>query len=247
MRLLPTALFLLLQSVASANYFCIQREFDAAFSDPSDDTVYLFTGDHFYQLSKGESRTKWDGFPVLEEAQSQQITDVFPGLESDYDAAVTDPDNKITYFFKDHRLTTWDWRRGRVGRYNRYPVTRTMFRGIPDSISAVARYRDYFIFFTHDESYYIFSVAEGRLNEEAYTAPLFDDEDVSGAAFHSFFNGVVYTLAEDVYTVVQARHLVRGITNYDDTQMVAINGWSERDIEEDFNFGRLRFCGRDGS
>jgi len=204
----------------TSNQVCIQK-FTAGLSHPIEDLTYLFTGDKYIRLepidtTPNEAYPKGRNyFPKVSEGYPFIIADKWPGLTGPFDAAVTDNDNMISYFFHDGKVSTWNWDSDSIGLQDE-PIENTRFSGLPNDITAVGQYRDFFVFFTANR-YYIFSFEDGLLNQEGYPSPEtsndLTDESIAGA-FNSFFNGYMY-LALD--KTPERYHLVRSrmLTNAD--------------------------------
>ena len=101
---------------------CVEG-FTAGFTDPNEEyNIYLFYNDNNYLRLESGHR---GNFPKVSEPELEStfaemvISDKFPGMEGPYDAAVTDDGNKITYFFGDETVTTWDWEANQIGDLNR--------------------------------------------------------------------------------------------------------------------------------
>ena len=230
---------------------CIEG-FSAGFQDPTEDHIYLFYNEnHYLRLESGHQNMKFPRVSEPETSYSEMlVSNKFPGLEGPYDAAVTDNNLQVTYFFVDGTVTTWDWSTGTVGDLNREPIENTKFSGIPnsDEIHAVAKYHDQFIFFCGDE-YYIFTTDDGVSGPfEA----LIEEEKIA-SAFHSFYNGYVYTTTDSfvensVYNLMSAKKLTAGAGDAAAFQATVMRSYNDIDMTDDTMFGwpcGLGFCGLD--
>ena len=228
---------------------CIEG-FSAGFQDPTEDHIYLFYNEnHYLRLESGHQNMKFPKVSEPETSYSEMlVSNKFPGLEGPYDAAVTDNNLQVTYFFVDGTVTTWDWSTDTVGDLDREPIENTMFSGIPNSeeINAVAKYHDQFIFFCGDE-YYIFTTDDGVSGP--YDASM--EEEMIASAFHSFYNGYVYTTTDSfiensVYNLMSARRLTAGAADADAFQATVMRSYNNIDMTDDTMFGwpcGLGFCG----
>ena len=225
--------------------------FNAGFSDPTEDYIYLFYNDNNYlRLESGHQRLRFPKVGQPETSFSQMfISDKFPGLEGPYDAAVTDEDKRVTYFFVDDTVTTWDWATNQVGDLNREDIANTIFSGLPSTeIDAVAKYDDQFLFFC-GEKYYIFTVDDEVLDPEGHDATLNGEQIAS--AFHSFYNGYIYTTIDsytknNIYNLMKAKRINKGVADAAEFQRAVMNSYSNIDMDDDTMFGwpcGLGFCG----
>lgn len=231
---------------------CVEG-FTAGFTDPNEEYIYLFYNDNNYLRLESGHR---GNFPKVSEPEStfaeMFISDKFPGMEGPYDAAVTDDDKKITYFFADETVTTWDWEANQIGDLNREPIENTVFAGLPDSdeIDAVAKYDQQFLFFI-GENYYVFSVDDGILDPEGHPATL-DGEQIA-SAFHSFYNGYIYTTIDSytqnsIYNLIKAKRISKGVSSAEEFQDAVMASYGDIDMEDDTMFGwpcGLGFCGNE--
>ena len=174
------------------------------------------------------------------------VSDKFPGLEGPYDAAVTDETKKVTYFFVEETVTSWDWSSNQIGELNRAPIESTMFSGLPGEIDAVAKYDDQFIFFSGDE-YYIFTEDAGV--DGGHPATLNGEQIAS--AFHSFYNGYIYTTVNsytnnNIYNLVKVKAITKPVSTAEEFQDAVVKSYYNIDMDDDTMFGwpcGLGFCG----
>ena len=224
--------------------------FNAGFSDPTEDYIYLFYNDNNYlRLESGHQRLRFPKVGQPETSFSQMfISDKFPGLEGPYDAAVTDEDKRVTYFFVDDTVTSWDWSTNQIGDLNREGIENTMFSGLPSSdIEAVAKYDDQFIFFC-GEKYYVFTLDDGVLDTRGHAATLNGEQIAS--AFHSFYNGYIYTTLDsyssnNIYNLISAKRISKGVADAYEFRRAVMNSYSNMEMDHDQTFGwpdGLGFC-----
>ncbi|KAL5264937.1 hypothetical protein ACHWQZ_G005883 [Mnemiopsis leidyi] len=232
---------------------CIS-EFTAGFSDPDEEHIYLFYNDNNYiVLESGHKNLK---FPKVKEPETafaeMLVSDKFPGMEGPYDAAVTDSANRISYFFVNDTVTSWDWSTDQVGSLNREPIENTMFAGLPNTaIHAVAKYLDQFIFFCGDE-YYIFTPDHDG-EEHSVQGPFYAnlEEETIANAFDSFYNGYIYTTIDsyknnNIYNLIKAKKVTAGASSAEDFSATVMRSYSNIDMDDDTMFGwpcGLGFCG----
>ena len=232
---------------------CISS-FTAGFADPDEDHIYLFYNDNNYIVL--ESGHKNMRFPKVRQPDTtfaeMFVSDKFPGLEGPYDAAVTDSANRVSYFFVDGTVSSWDWSADQVGSLDREPIENTMFAGLPDTeIHAVAKYKDQFIFFCGDE-YYIFTPDHDG-GEHAVDGPYpatLEEEQIANA-FDSFYNGYIYTTIDsysnnNIYNLMRAKKVTAGASTTDEFKNTVMNSYANIDMDDDTMFGwpcGLGFCG----
>ena len=198
--------------IDTSNDVCIPK-FTAGVSDPTGDYIYLFYGQFYIRLEPMDTTIQNKGgyWPKVSEGFPFVVADKWPGLVGPFDAAVTDYDGKLSYFFSDGKVSTWDWFKNSIGDLYEEPIGNTMFSGLPEGITAVGRYRGDFIFFTADR-YYIFSLENGLINPEGHPSPDGGADDIA-SAFSSFFNGYMYLTPDQRpgnYHLVRSTHLVNG-------------------------------------
>jgi len=224
---------------------CIQG-FQAGFQDPDEDHIYLFYNNiNYLRLVASSTR-----MPIVDATIGKFselfISDAFPGLEGPYDAAVTDNDARISYLFADGTVTTWDWATDTVGDLNRAPLVDTIFNGLPEHIEAVAKFENQFLFFAGVE-YFIFTADEGVSGP--FPADL--DGETIASAFHSFYNGYIYTTINNynensIYNLMKAKKVTVGVSSAEEFQEAMLSSYSNIEMDYDPMFGwpcGLGFCG----
>ena len=103
---------------------CTDSKIDTIFAT-GDDKYYVFQGDHYWQLAKGEDSVM-NGYP-------RKIADDWPGLPNDIDAAVTWTENKQTYFFKGDTYWKFNNKKPQPGYPRKISVG---WPGIPNDVNA---------------------------------------------------------------------------------------------------------------
>jgi len=228
---------------------CIEG-FTAGFADPNEDYIYLFYNENNYiRLESGQQNMRFPKVsPPKTSFAEMFISDMFPGLEGPYDAAVTDEGKKVTYFFVDETVTTWDWATNQIGDLNRVPIENTIFAGLPSEIDAVAKYHHQFLFFS-GEMYFIFTEDDGVLDPNGHPALL--DGEMIASAFHSFYNGYIYTTTDsyqmnNIYNLMKAKKITTGVSTAEEFQEAVMSSYANIDMDDDTMFGwpcGLGFCG----
>lgn len=169
--------------------FCIEK-FDAAINDPNEEFAYLFFGDQYIRMRSKKSKLAW-----MSEGYPKKISEMWPGLSGSFDAGFSDAENKISYFFKDGKVTSWDWNIGGVGEFDNADMLETKFAGLPTDITAVTSYWDNIIFFSGTK-YWLWSEDGGVVNKEGFPSPFQGEEPMQQItmAFNAFFKGYIYAV-----------------------------------------------------
>jgi len=216
--------------------FCIEK-FDAAINDPNEDFAYLFFGDEYIRMRSKKSKLAW-----MSEGYPKKISEMWPGLAGNFDAGFSDKESKISYFFKDGKVTSWDWNTGGIGEYNDVDMLETKFAGLPTAVTAVTSYWDNIIFFSGDR-YWLWSEDGGVVNKEGFPSPFQGSDPMQqiSMAFNSFFKGYIYAVNDkfiEKYVLLRSTTLWNkgeGAADLEGAQKAVIQKYKFKTFKGDMN------------